>query len=323
MAVPEICEQPPPQAAIVDANGLTVYRRWSILAYNEVDAIFRLKVSRGVFRGSAMVFPGADTPQTICQQITAVGKPPALNAGGGGLGQYIVDATFQTVFNAPKQPQPGKPAVWRVRSSLQSTPRDKDADGKSILSSSLEPFDPPLTRLQPNEVLHGEFYVQGTDELEVYKLFRPFHGRVNSADLARLGVEKECLLFHPIITEPTDMGYVKVSVDLEYREPQTTAQGTKYGGWVETPLDMGTRRLAGSANFGDPTSTSGTLGLDSMFVRLRDSQGITIGAPVPMDGNGQTMDFQTFHNLGGGKPIVVRLYKTVDFNTVPWPTGSI
>lgn len=320
MALPEIIEQPPPRPARVDANGLTAARQWSVLARTDFEAIRMLMEARGVRRGAVYTTLGNEVidPNLTCQSLEANGKPAAV---AGGVGNYIVTAEYANVTLAAQAPQPGKPAVWTVLPSLTSSPVDVDAYGGSIFTSSMEPVEPPITALLPEEILHGEFYVRAADALEAYKPFRPFNATINDDFLPRLGAARGCLLCHVFRPEPSETGWIKMTVDFQYRPPKTreTAKGTRtYPGWADVFPDMGRRRLR-------QTGTATDVG--NMWEPIPDSKGNRILTPVPLDGAGNTVaDYErAAQNLLNYKPVMIEKYnyRFARFSAIPFPPGSI
>lgn len=293
------------------ADGVSQARSWSVIAHDEYEAAQLLATRRGVKLGASLkMLSGQVLATCSCQSLSVEGRPAAP---AGGLGQYIVTAEFSEAPAAPPQAKPGMAAVWTIRTGLESKPVDLDFSGAEILTSSLEPFDPPMTLLQVNEVLHGEFYVQAADNLEAHKKFRPYNGTLNLRRLPRLGVEPGCLFCEPFNFEPSDSGWIKGTVDFRYKPPYMVG-GQKIPGWEEARRDKGTRKVV------DPTNADPA----KRFEWLKDKTGVRISSPVPFNGKGQPIT-TNFDQPYQGKGAVLRkkLYTYTDFLKIPFPKGSV
>lgn len=316
----EILEQRPPRGARDDANGLSAVRRFSVLSRNLVVAILRLRDAKGIYRGAPYETPYGEIPDPfcLCQSVESVGKPDAVN---GGWGQYILDAEYSRNQTTPRA-QPGGGVRWSRRPGITSQPVDVDAEGKAILSSSLEPPDPPLTAFAKQVVYHGEFYVRGDDELKVVEPFEKYENKLN--DKPFLGKPRGSLRTGVFLTEPSDTGWVKMSIDLEYREPKKL-NGIDYEGWVDVFPDRGRREVIDDAAV-DPSDR---------FAWIRDGRGQSVGDPLPLDGAGRVKVPAISTNTGIGLLdaaagflagmqdstvlISAKNYLYADMNKIPFP----
>jgi hypothetical protein len=297
---PTIVQQRPPGPLISNESGTTVPRRYSILATSELNALAILKAF-GIYRGCVFKdFNGSiPNPQVIAQNIQIIGKPPAVF---GGVGQYICDVNYssqQGVLRAV----PGGPAVFTPRPSLSSTPVDLDAQGNPILTSSEEPLDPPLTALRPNEVLHGEFYIQSPSAAAAYAILRPYNASLNASPF--FGAPRGGILSHVFSPEPSDTGWVRVEVDFEYRKSKSYG-GKTYEGWHDTFPDRGTRIIIDNTQ-DDPSKRYQNL-------TVPDSSGnqTKMDQPYPLNGKGQKQSPNSPATC-----IDANNYLYMEFNSVP------
>lgn len=312
--MPDIKEQRPPRPWRSDFSGLSGPRCWNMLAKSPVDALIEMLNSQGIKRGAIYTAPDGSVPDPfcICQSIEAATRVPAI---AGGLGLYEITAEYATVELAPTAARPGGPVRWSVRPSMHSEPVDHDINGHLILSSSGETPDPPITALRAHEILHGDFYVPGADEVTAYIPFRPFNECVNIGPLPRLGIDvPACLLIHVFLTEPSDTGWIHMGVDMEYKPPKTYG-GITYGGWVDVFPDRGTRYrndgLADDALEKDEYTATDT--------------SKTAGGKINLDGNGRSGPATQVQNSQGqsippGTFRAVMNYKAADFSRIPFPT---
>ena len=341
-SLPEIVEQRPPRPARDDENGLTAARQWSTLATSDVAAILRMRDAIGLRRGVPFqdVNGAIPDPYCLCQSVEALGKPPAIH---GGRGQYIVTAEFARKQITPGA-QPGGPVRWSRKASLVSKPVDIDVYGNAILSSSLEPPDPPITAFLRDEVLHGEFYFRAATELEAIKVFRPFEGLINDKPIPLFGIGVGCLLVHPFEARATDTGWVFMSVDLQVRPsitdpitlfPLDPETGKPYEGWDDVFPDRGRRAVVI-----DPVTNKATTSTDlsKRFGWIKDGNGQYTPDPLPLDGAGNLAGSGTLQapTAGGAGNVLAYLafltqvtqtttllvaknYLHVNFDLIPFP----
>lgn len=302
-AQPEIVEQKAP-ADVNDINGKQRYRKWSVFAKSRMDARLKLYASIGLELFTPYIDPRGvmEDPNVLLQKLTVDPRVEAPTADPDGIGEYIVDAEYST-YQGEKQPQIGGPWVWSVRPTLSTGPVDLDSEGNPIITSSWEAVDPPITALRPEEVLHGEKYFQGTDEIAVYLPFRPYNGTANATTF--FGAPKGCVLAHVFQPTPSSSGWIKISVDFQYKPP-FTYNGQTYEGWQDVFQDKGTRRVV------DSSATRAKDRFEDITIPDADGRKRRIDHPVPLDGSGGELspDDNPVY-------IVVMNYKYKDFNSLP------
>lgn len=303
MAVEEIIEQPPPQPDDCSTNITTRYRRFSVIAKSRFEAQQKLEGRFGLILANNVAFQdvyGNIDPTCILQRITIDGK---RDAPANGSGHYIADLTYSTI-QPDKKSTPGGPWIWVVRAGLQCSVVDLDIRGRRIRTISEEPIDPPLTAMLPAEVLHGEGYVQAPDEITAYARYRSYIGTINASPV--FGTIRGCLLCHPFQTQASDSGWVRLSVDLEYRKPKTY-NGVTYGGWIDVFEQRGTRSIDVDAD--DPADRF-------VDITVKDDMGVNrpISSPVPLDDEGQPQDTSTDYTPAYG---VVENYTYTEFSQIP------
>jgi hypothetical protein len=297
-SIPEIIEQRPPPGTL-DENGWSFTRRWSVIAASEIDALKKLKSKLGVDRGTVFKNAKGQVPDAgvLLQRFTFDGRPPAP---AGGQGQYIVEAIYSNAQPTP-QSKPGGPSVWWVKGTIGTRPVDLDVKGLPIIYSSEEPVDPPLTKLTPQELLHGEFYVRAVDSVTAYMALRPYNTKLNLTPF--FGAPQGSLLSHIFQTEPSDTGWVKVSIDLQFQEPKVL-NGKRFIGWADVFPDRGYRKIV------NPSSRNP----DTRYERIVDAAGNPVSTPAYLDGRGQPLykDIKKQPYL-----ISAYHYTYVDFNKIP------
>lgn len=239
-SVPEIIEEPPPEAAVVDESGLKASRRFSILATSQVAAIMRV-YGMGITRGSVYRDRDGNVPDPSCraQSITCNGKP---HAPEGGTGLYIVDISYSSQASSSDMPKPGGPAKFRIEGNMQTLQIDYDAEGTPYTNAVQEPLDPPGSALRPNEVLVGRWYIQGEDPLLARARYRQFNGRVNEREFYT--AQRGCLFCHGVNVGDPESGYMLAECRWEYRPPFTVpnvANPTECEGWWDVRLHRGRR----------------------------------------------------------------------------------
>ena len=308
--VAEIMRIPASSDAVLDESGLHAVQDWSVLAGSDVEAIRLLKDVKGLTRGSVYTTPAGEIVDQFltCQRIRGQTKQ-----GGQGLirkGHIHIVAEFSDATMIAQAAKPGGPPVWTIRPTIASSPVDIDAQGKPILTDSLEPVDPPLTVLLPDEVLHAEFYIASTDCLRAYFPFRPFNGKLNDAYLPLLAAPRGSLLCHVFQPEPSDTGWIKFAVDFQYRAPKLMGNGITYEGWSDVFQDKGRRkRVEGITN---------TTPLNEAFELLRHTDGSALQMPVPLNAAGQPATWGDFI-AGNMKLSEVHNYKYANFSRIPFP----
>lgn len=304
-----IVEQKPDAETEQTANGMTAGRRWSVIAASGVDALAIVKGALGIqiFSVYQNVQGQVPNPNLLLRRLRARGKPEAVI---GGLGQYIIDGEYSTDLE-DKRAVPGGPWVWSVRGTLGSLLVDHDFKGNPIVTSSEEPVDPPLTRLSPEEVLHGERYFQGPDEISVYIPLRPYVATVNAAPF--FGASRGCVLCHVPQPRASDSGWVFVSIDFQYKKPKHLF-GQTYEGWQDTIPDRGRRKIK------DNTSNDPGQRYEAIPMRGVNGGGLVpVDEPAFLDGHGQPLPNVTNIGQDGGPAPFIKVvthYDYMDFNNI-------
>jgi hypothetical protein len=304
MSIPEICEGKP-AAGSLDESGYHFTRNWTVIAASEIDALKKLKAAMGIDRGALFQNSQGQVPDSsvYLQRFPRVeGRPPAPK---GGMGLYYIEAEYASTY-APLQPVPGGPAVWAIRTSLANELVDHDVDGYPIVMSSEEPVDPPLTRLRPEEVLHGEFYIRAASALKAYFPLRPYNCTLNLTPF--LGAPKGCVLCHPFQCEDSDTGWIKTAVDFQYK-PKRILFGQTYQGWTDSLVDRGRRKII-DAKATDPVKR---------YAKIVDSKNEPVDEPVFLNGKGQPLLPVTNIVTDGKNPTIIPVhhYTYMDFNQIP------
>lgn len=179
-----------------------------------------------------------------------------------------------------------EPPIIEWFSAATMEPIDTDIDGKPILTSSDEPFDPPPTEEFYDLVMRATYNVSFFDPVGASN----YKGAVNS-DLFRgfaPGLAKVKEYRSRQIWTLIDTFYVEVTVELHFRST----------GWKRKFLDQGYRTKTGEDDDGKPT-----------YSQITDDEGNLVTEPVLLDGNGQ--------KLADGDPVVRREYwtkKQLSFN---------
>lgn len=198
-------------------------RNFRVVARSALDAKFLLRDRENVFRGVVWESAYGETADEtlICRGVEA--GPAGRDAPLGGLADYEVKARYATKKRGGKQEAAiGGGPVYGLDVSLATVPVDVDGRGRALVSSSMEPFDPPLSDTEAREVIPVEWWVLGGSVLEVIKSMRGLAGSLNAS--AWLGAPRGsvfCLGVRKQDETAAAAGRVavKFSAGFEYRRP--------------------------------------------------------------------------------------------------------
>lgn len=215
--------------------------------------------------------------------------------------QWIFRATYSTEFDIRENPL-DDPAETEWSTDSYQTIAERDIAGDSIVNSAGDPFDPPgekddsrWTSITRKNVLPGVpdwmFAYQDAVNEDEYTI----DGITIVAGWAKLSA------IHLSKTqERNGIQYRVVTATINYRAENEDLGSSDYGSgsgddaidpWHLSLLDAGFREIAGGSASGSPGSAGG-----SLLVNIKDSEGVDVTAPVPLDGAGFAIDEPTPQN---------------------------
>ncbi len=191
---------------------------------------------------------------------------------------YITKTTGISVSGSSgaSGPLSQKPEIsWTFATSEE--PIDRDINGKPILNSAQESFDPPISQSKDDLVLR---YVRNE------RFFNPrfamrFKGAVNSSTF--LGVSPglvKCTVFDGDKVYDNEFSdYFVVTYEFQFRLGMVA--GKQYG-WLRRILDQGFRELLGKNEDGTP-----------IWENIKDNAGNPLSEPALLNGSGRELALQT------------------------------
>jgi len=257
-------------------------RNFRVVARSALDARILLRDRAGVHRGvvyRSMQGEAIDASM-ICRSVSS--RAVKREAPLGGLADYDVKAVYETRKSGGKEePAIGGPPVYGLDVSLLSVPVDVDYKGRALVMSSLEPFDPPETDTEAQEVFPVEWWLVSGSTIEAIKSVRGLANSLNAEEW--LGAPRGsvfCLGVRKVDETVTDGGRVavKFSARFEYRRPLELA---------DLSVKVVKMNDAATAIFGDTKFITATQADVEGFDVLRADRGRRTIAGADDDGFGE------------------------------------
>ncbi len=191
-----------------------------------------------------------------------------------GAFRYQVTCSYSTLtLGELENPLREKPQIhWTFVTTDE--PVDKDINGKAILNSALEPFDPPITKPVHDLALQYTRNERRYNQMTALK----YKGKINSNTFldAPPGTVM-CTVFDADKIYDEKYGdYYRVTYEFQFRLEEV---GGKKWGWRRRILDAGFRELVEIAD------TTG----EPHWENIKDEDGNPVSQPVPLDGDGMKL----------------------------------